>query len=55
MIDAVLTVTTPWVDLPVIRKRIDTLRHGPTPTTTLALKPIAKVRNQRRAPAVRQR
>jgi integrase len=53
MMDAVLTVTTPWVDLPVIRKRIETLRHRRTTGTTLALKPIAKPRRQRSAPAMR--
>jgi len=30
MIDAVLAVTTPWVDLPVIRTRIESLRDGST-------------------------
>jgi hypothetical protein len=46
-------VTVPWVDLPVIRKRIESLRQGPTATTTLALKPIAKLPTQRTAPALR--
>lgn len=53
MMDAVLTVTTPWVDLPVIRKRIETLRQGQTTRTTLTLKPIAKPPRQRSAPAMR--
>jgi hypothetical protein len=52
MIDAVLTVTTPWVDLPVIRARIDSLRQGSaTHVRPLTLKPIAKPPAQRRAPA----
>ncbi len=49
IIDSVLTVTTPWVDLPVIRQRIETLQQGSSASTTLALKPIAKVPTQRRA------
>jgi len=53
MIDAVLAVTTPWVDLPVIRKRIETLRQGPTASPTPALKPIAKLPRQRTAAAMR--
>jgi len=53
MIDSVLAVTTPWVDLPVIRKRIESLRQGPTASTTLALKPIAKLPRQRTAPVLR--
>jgi hypothetical protein len=54
MMDSVLTVTTLWVDLPVIRKRIESLRrHGPTVSTTLALKPIAKLPTQRTAPVLR--
>ena len=53
MIDSVLTVTVPWVDLPVIRKRIESLRQEPTATTTLALNPIAKLPTRRTAPTMR--
>jgi integrase len=47
--------TCNWVDLPVIRKRIESLRQGLTASTTLALKPIAKLPTQRTAPTMRQR
>jgi hypothetical protein len=47
MMDAVLAVTEPWVDLPVIRQRIDALREGSTNTRALALKPIVKLPRQR--------
>jgi integrase len=53
MIDAVLAVTAPWVDLPVIRTRIETLRQGSTSIKALALKPIMKSSTRRMAPAMR--
>jgi integrase len=53
MIDSVLAVTTPWVDLPVIRKRIESLRRGESLRATVVLKPIAKVPRQPTVPVRR--